>query len=95
MVRLIFLIVLVLFIIWILRPFLKTKNRNKNKDPLDKILNSDKENFKQPENIYIIMTMVILVALVLWLLPKFGINLTAILQKVVPLIFSLRSILPF
>ena len=95
MVRLILLIILILFVIWILRPFLKTKDSSKTKDAVDKILNSDQSNFRQPNNISIIIIMIILIALVVWLLPKLGINLFALLQKIVPLIASLRGILPF
>ena len=95
MVRLILLIILILFVIWILRPFLKTKDRSKTRDTVDRIINSDQSNLRQSNNIFIIILTIILLALVIWLLPKLGINVFALLQKIVPLIASLRGILPF
>ena len=38
---------------------------------------------------------IILFALFLWLLPKFGINFLSFFQKIIPLISTLRGILPF
>ena len=95
MVRLILLIILILFVIWLLRPFLKTKDSSKTKDTVDRIINSDQSNLGQSKNIFIIIIMIILLAVVVWLLPKLGINFFALLQKIIPLIASLRSILPF
>ena len=95
MVRLIILIILILFAIWILRPFLKTKDSSKNKNTVDRIINSDQSKLRQSNNIFIIIITIILLALVVWLLPKLGINFFALLQKIVPLIASLRGILPF
>mgnify|MGYP001201883675 CR=1 FL=1 len=94
MVRLILLIILILFVIWILRPFLKTKDSTKTKDAVDKILNSDQSRFRQLNNIFIIVIVTILIALAFWLLPKLGINFLGLLQKIIPLISSLRGILP-
>ncbi len=94
MVRLILFLVLILFVIWILRPFLKTKD-GKNSHELGKILNSDRVDFGQPKTIYIIMSVAFLLALLLWLLPRFGINLLSLFQKLIPLISTLRGILPF
>ena len=95
MVRLILILVLILFIIWILRPFLKTKNGNEKNNKLENILNSDKRTFRQPNTIFIVISVVLLFALFLWLLPKLGINLLSLFQKIVPLISTLRGILPF
>ena len=95
MVRLILILVLVLFIIWILRPFLKTKNGNEKNNKLEDIMNSDKSTFRQPNTIFIVISVVLLFALFLWLLPKLGINLLSLFQKIVPLISTLRGILPF
>ena len=95
MVRLILILVLILFIIWILRPFLKTKNGNEKNNKLENILNSDKITFRQPNTIFIVISVVLLFALFLWLLPKLGINLLSLFQKIVPLISTLRGILPF
>ena len=95
MVRLILFLVLILFIIWILRPFLKTKNGNEKNNKLENIMNSDKSTFRQPNTIFIIISVVLLFALFLWLLPKLGINLLSLFQKIIPLISTLRGILPF
>ena len=95
MVRLILFLVLILFIIWILRPFLKTKNGNEKNNKLEDIMNSDKSTFRQPNTIFIIISVVLLFALFLWLLPKLGINLLSLFQKIIPLISTLRGILPF
>ena len=95
MVRLILFLVLILFIIWILRPFLKTKNGNEKNNKLEDIMNSDKNIFIQPNTIFIIISVVLLFSLFLWLLPKLGINLLSLFQKIIPLISTLRGILPF
>ncbi len=95
MVRLALFLILILFVIWILRPFLKTKNGNEKNNKLEDIMNPDKNTFRQPNTIFIIMSVAILFALSLWLLPKFGINLLSLFQKIIPLISTLRGILPF
>ena len=95
MVRLILFLVLILFIIWILRPFLKTKNGNEKNNELEDIMNSDKSTFMQPNTFFIIISVVLLFSLFLWLLPKLGINLLSLFQKIIPLISTLRGILPF
>ncbi len=95
MVRLALFLILILFVIWILRPFLKTKNENEKNNKLEDIMNPDKNTFRQPNTIFIIMSVAILFALSLWLLPKFGINLLSLFQKIIPLISTLRGILPF
>ena len=95
MVRLILFLVLILFIIWILRPFLKTKNGNEKNNKLEDIMNSDKSTFMQPNTIFIIISVVLLFALFLWLLPKLGINLLSLFQKIIQLLPTLRGILPF
>ena len=95
MVRLILILVLILFIIWILRPFLKTKNGNEKSNKLEEIMNSDKGTFRQSNTILMIISVVLLFTLFLWLLPKLGINLLSLFQKIIPLISTLRGILPF
>jgi len=95
MVRLILILVLILFIIWILRPFLKTKNGNEKNNKLEDIMNSDKSTFMQPNTFFIIISVVLLFSLFLWLLPKLGINLLSLFQKIIPLTSILRGILPF
>tara|TARA_B100000161_G_C33432479_1_gene360822 strand:- start:243 stop:632 length:390 start_codon:yes stop_codon:yes gene_type:complete len=94
MIRLILLLILILFVAWILRPFLKTKHSNKTKDAVEKILDSDRSKFRQ-QNTVLIISAVILLALIVWLLPKFGINFLGLLQKIIPIMSSLRGILPF
>ena len=94
MIRLILLLILILFVAWILRPFLRTKHSNKTKDTVEKILDSDRSKFRQ-QNIVLIISAVILLALIVWLLPKFGINFLGLLQKIIPIMSSLRGILPF
>ncbi len=95
MVRLILLIILILFVIWIVRPFLKTKGSSKTKDTVNRILNSDQSSFRQPNNLFILIIIIIFMALAFWLLPKLGMNFLALLQKIIPLVSSLRGILPF
>ena len=94
MVRLILLLILILFVVWILRPFLRTKDNHKTKDTVERILDPDRSNFRQ-QNTVLIISAVILLALTVWLLPKFGINFLGLLQKIIPIMSSLRGILPF
>ena len=95
MVRIILFIILILFLIWLLRPFLKTKRSSKTKDTVNRILNSGQGDFRRPNNVSIIITATIFMALAFWLLPKLGVNFLALLQKINPIVSSLRSILPF
>ena len=95
MIRLILLIILILLAVWILRPFLRPRGGSKKRDTVDRILNEDQSNFRQQNIIFMIVTVVILLGLVVWLLPKFGINFFGLLQKIIPIISSLRGILPF
>ena len=95
MVRLILLITFILLVAWILQPFLRTKSGNKTKTIVDRLPDSDKSNFRQKNTGLIIITTLILLTLVVWLLPKLGINFIALLQKIIPIASSLRGILPF
>ena len=95
MARLILVIILILFVIWIFIPFLKTKGSSKTKDTVNKIINSDQSDLRQPNNIFIIIIAIALIALAFWLLQKLGINLLGLIQKIIPLVSSLRGILPF
>ncbi len=76
-------------------PFLKTKNGNKKNNKLEEIFNPNESNFRQSNAIFIIILAMLLFALFLWLLPKLGINLLSLFQKIIPLISTLRGILPF
>ena len=91
MVRLFLLMIIILFIVWISLPFLKTKNKGN----VDRILDADQNSFRQQNTFLMIIGAIVLLALVFWILPKFGINLSALLQKIIPIISSLRGILPF
>ncbi len=95
MVRLILLIILILFVLWLLRPLLRIKDNNKTKDTIEGILDTDRSNVRHQNTGLLVISALILLALILWLLPKFGINLLGILQKIIPIISSVRSILPF
>ena len=95
MVRIILSIVLILFVVWLFRPFLKTKRSSKTKDTVNRILNSGQGDFRRPNNVSIIIIATIFIALAFWLLPKLGINFLALLQKIIPIVSSLRGILPF
>ncbi len=95
MFRLILLIIFILIVMWILRPFLRIKDSSKTKNTVDRILNSDQSNLGQKNIVLIIVTASILLALIVWLLPKFGINFFALLQKIIPIITTLRGVLPF
>ena len=94
MVRLILLLILILFVAWILLPFLRAKDSNKTKETVEKILDSDRKNFRH-QNTFLIIIAIIILALFVWLLPKFGINFLGLLQKIIPIMSSLRGILPF
>ena len=95
MVRLILLIILILFIIWLLRPFLNTRDSSKTEDTVNRILKPDQNNFRRPNSIFLIIIVITLIAVAFWILPKLGINFLALFQKIIPLILSLRGILPF
>ena len=95
MVRIILFLALTLLIIWIILPFLKTKTGNEKDNKLEEIMNSKKGNLRQPNTIFIISLVVLLFFLFLLLLPKLGINLLSLFQKIIPLISTLRGILPF
>ena len=58
-------------------------------------MNSDKSNVRQQNTMFIIISVVLLFALLMWLLPKIGINLLSLFQKIIPIISTLRGILPF
>ena len=93
MVRLILFIVFILFLIWILGPILKTKGSYKDKDKIERVLGSDQRN-SRPPNTLMLLTGVILFIVIIWLLPKFGINILSLIQKIIPIISSLRGVLP-
>ena len=95
MVRLLLFIIVILFLVWIIRPFFITKEIDKNIDTVDKTLDSNQSTLMQREIILITITAVTLLGLIVWILPKFGINFFSLLQKIVPIISSLRGYLPF
>ena len=95
MVRFILVIILILFVVWIIQPFLRAKDNSKAENRLEGILNSNRGNFGVQNFALILISAVILLALVIWILPRFGINFLGLLQKIFPIISSLRGILPF
>ena len=95
MIRLILILILIIFAISLFRPFLKTKESNKTRNKINKILIPNKVKFRQTNSIFLIIIAIFLFVLFVWLLPKFGVNVVTLLQKIVPIIFSLRNILPF
>ena len=95
MVRLFLAIIIIFLLVWILRPFFITKDNKKTKNTVDRILSSDQSKLGQQNTVLIIISTVILLALVFWLLSKFGVNFFALLQKIIPIVSSLRGILPF
>ena len=94
MFRLFLLALLILFFLWIVGSLFKIKTHDKNKSSFEKINNRNKSRFLQPNTILIIITGIILLALIVLLLPKFGINLWVLVQKLVLLISSLKGSLP-
>ena len=94
MFRLILLVVLFLLVIWMLQLFLNKKTP-KDKDLVEQILDPNQVNLRQPNISLLIITVLIILGLGMYILPKIGINFFSIVQKLVPLISSLRSILPF
>ena len=77
-------------------PSTRSKFYNDVNDNYKKLFNNDNlelDSFKNTA--LIIISAAILLALVVWLLPKFGINFLGILQKIIPVVSSLRGILPF
>tara|TARA_B100000963_G_C22456234_1_gene593487 strand:- start:261 stop:548 length:288 start_codon:yes stop_codon:yes gene_type:complete len=95
MVYLIIFIALTLFAIWVLQPFLKSKDSDKNKSTLENNRISDERNINRPRAIFKILAFAILFALVVWLLPKIGINFLSLFQKIVSLTSVMRNVLPF
>lgn len=95
MVRLILLILLILFVLWILQPFLGAKDSNNNTEKVDKTLGSNQKSFRKQNMAFMILAAITLLALVVWLSPKFGVNLFALIQKIIAILSPLRAILPF
>ena len=95
MVRFILLIILILFLLWILLPFLTTNDGKKNKNTVDRILDSNQSNFRRQNTFLMIITAVILLVVFFWFLPKFGINFFALFKKIILILSYLRNILPF
>ena len=95
MAHLILFLVLILFVIWVLWPFFKKQDENKNDGEFEKTLYSERSKFRDLNAIFVILSAVIVLSLFLWLLPKFGINLLSLFQKILTLISTLRGILPF
>ncbi|MAI14374.1 MAG: hypothetical protein CMM15_10180 [Rhodospirillaceae bacterium] len=93
MIRLILLAIFIFFIIWLLRPIFKTGESNKNSAPLNK-LNTTKIYGWKPIFIFLIFVTIFSILLFLFF-PKFGVNLFPLFQRLLLLLSSLKSVLPF
>lgn len=92
MVRLIFFLGLILVFIWLIGRFVKRKEDYKNEEPLSKILGTTNGKLRRPGTSFFILLTLLSLALILWILSRFGINLIVLAQKIIPFILSLRGI---
>ncbi len=95
MTRLILVILIVGFVLWLFAPLLKNRKNRDETSSLDQILQHKKSSFLGNNLLLIIMSAVIILVLAFWFLPRLGINTVGLLQKILPLITSLRGLLPF
>ena len=95
MIRLILILGFVLFVIWLTKPYLKRNNRDDNQYSFEKLLRSDNRKFKNARILIFALFTLTLIVVFLWFLPKFGSSFFSLLQKFIPLISTLRGILPF
>ena len=94
MIRLVAIVAIVGFVLWLISPFLKKRTRESKTNNLDKILEK-KQRTLITISFYIIPFLVVIFVIVTWILPKLGINTLGLLQKILLMISSLRAILPF
>ena len=95
MTRLILIILIVGFVLWLFSPLLKNRKSLDKTSSLNQILQPKTGSFLGNNLlITIILTGIFLVG-AFWFLPKLGINTVGLLQKILPLISSLRGVLPF
>ena len=95
MTRLILIILIVGFVLWLFAPLLKNRKRQDETSSLDQILQPKTVSFLGNNIFFSIILGGIFLAVAFWLLPKLGVNTVGLLQKILPLISSLRGILPF
>ena len=95
MTRLILIILIGGFILWIFTPLLKNRKRQDEASSLDQILQPKANSFFGKNLLLVIILAGVFFVVASWFLPKFGINIFGLLQKILPLISSLRGILPF
>ena len=94
MIRLVAIVAIVGFIIWLISPFLNKRTGESKTNDLDKILEKRQRTLITISFI-IIPFLVVIFVIVIWFLPKLGINTLGLLQKILPLISYLKAILPF
>ena len=95
MTRLILIVLIVGFVLWLFSPLLKNRKGHDETSSLDQILKANKGKFLGNNILPIIILAGIIMAVAFWFLPRLGINTVGLLQKLLPLISSLRGILPF
>ena len=95
MTRLILVILIVGFILWLFAPLLKNRKNQDETSSLDQILQPKKGRFLGNNLLLITILTVIFLVVAFWLLPRLGVNTVGLLQRILPLITSLRGILPF
>ena len=95
MTRLILVILIVGFVLWLFVPLLKNRKNQDENSSLDQILQPKKGRFLGNNLLLIIILTVMILVVVFWFLPRLGVNTVGLLQRILPLITSLRGILPF
>ena len=95
MTRLFLIILIVGFVLWLFAPLLKNRKSRDETGSLDQILQPKTVSFLGNNIFFSIILGGIFLAVAFWLLPKLGVNTVGLLQKILPLISSLRGILPF
>lgn len=95
MTRLILIVLIVAFVLWLFAPLLKNRKSQDETNSLDQILQPKTGNFLGNNLLITIILAGIFLVVAFWFLPKIGVNTVGLLQKIIPLISSLRGILPF
>ena len=95
MTRLILVILIVGFVLWLFAPLLKNRKKQDENSSLDQILQPKKGRFFGNNLLLITVLTVIILVVAFWFLPRLGVNTVGLLQRILPLITSLRGILPF
>ena len=95
MTRLILIVLIVGFVLWLFAPLLKNRKNQDENSSLDQILQPKKGRFLGNNLLLITVLTVIILVVAFWFLPRLGVNTVGLLQRILPLITSLRGILPF